>query len=210
MRPMFTYQTTRSIRAIVPLSALVCLLLCANVSHAMAIYTYTGNNFDEFPDNFDPPSGTYTTAMSVTGTFAVAVPLTLGPAVVDISGDVLSYSFSDGRSTLTEANSNMFNFNVGVTAGQIVAWSIELRQIFPVPTAIGDLSLTIRTVTGGDRGSIQECISLLGDLCFDAGLDLARVNGNPGTWETVVPIPPAIWLFGSALGLLGWIRRRST
>jgi hypothetical protein len=27
--------------------------------------------------------------------------------------------------------------------------------------------------------------------------------------STVVPIPPAIWLFGSSLGLLGWMRRRA-
>ncbi len=27
---------------------------------------------------------------------------------------------------------------------------------------------------------------------------------------TYVPVPPAVWLFGSALGLLGWIRRRTT
>jgi hypothetical protein len=25
---------------------------------------------------------------------------------------------------------------------------------------------------------------------------------------TIIPIPPAVWLFGSALGLLGWMRRR--
>jgi hypothetical protein len=27
---------------------------------------------------------------------------------------------------------------------------------------------------------------------------------------TAVPIPPAVWLFGSALGLLAWIRRKET
>ena len=27
---------------------------------------------------------------------------------------------------------------------------------------------------------------------------------------TVVPLPPAVWLFGSGLGLLGWFRRRQT
>lgn len=27
---------------------------------------------------------------------------------------------------------------------------------------------------------------------------------------SIVPVPPAVWLFGSALGLLGWIRRRTT
>jgi hypothetical protein len=39
-------------------------------------------------------------------------------------------------------------------------------------------------------------------------------NGFPlqkGNWlvrSTVVPVPTAVWLFGSALGLLGWMRRK--
>jgi hypothetical protein len=31
-------------------------------------------------------------------------------------------------------------------------------------------------------------------------------DGNPG--NAVVPVPAAVWLFGSALGLLAWMRRR--
>ena len=37
-------------------------------------------------------------------------------------------------------------------------------------------------------------------------------NGNfksTGFAVTTVPVPAAVWLFGSALGLLGWIRRRT-
>jgi hypothetical protein len=32
-----------------------------------------------------------------------------------------------------------------------------------------------------------------------------RIDAPP-----VIPLPPAVWLFGSALGLLGWMRRKST
>ena len=30
-----------------------------------------------------------------------------------------------------------------------------------------------------------------------------------GIGISVVPVPAAVWLFGSALGALGWLRRRS-
>jgi hypothetical protein len=48
-------------------------------------------------------------------------------------------------------------------------------------------------------------------------LDSAGLSGGAGGGEAryffqfqveVVPVPPAVWLFGSALGLLGWIRQR--
>lgn len=31
-----------------------------------------------------------------------------------------------------------------------------------------------------------------------------------GAFATVIPVPAAVWLFGSALGLLGWLRRSRT
>lgn len=34
-------------------------------------------------------------------------------------------------------------------------------------------------------------------------------QGQIWTFQAVVPVPAAVWLFGSALGLLGWVRRRS-
>jgi hypothetical protein len=53
-------------------------------------------------------------------------------------------------------------------------------------------------------------------MTFDTLL-LTAINTGSGTMTSVeidaigvVPVPPAVWLFGSALALLGWIRRRQT
>ena len=39
-------------------------------------------------------------------------------------------------------------------------------------------------------------------------LDVQEFLIGPGA--TVVPVPAAVWLFGSALGMMGWVRRKST
>jgi hypothetical protein len=39
--------------------------------------------------------------------------------------------------------------------------------------------------------------------------DFGRNFMSMGIAITTVPVPAAIWLFGSALGLLGWARRRT-
>jgi len=35
------------------------------------------------------------------------------------------------------------------------------------------------------------------------------VGGADSDWIAAVPVPAAVWLFGSGLGLLGWMRRKS-
>ena len=101
--------------------------------------------------------------------------------------------------------------------------SLAMQNIAPAP---GDGPLTITgSLVGG--GQIQTVLNVTGDwnnYVFDAGWsDLTQVllggtsasgfNGivvdniatTPGS---VVPIPAAVWLFGSALAGLGWMRRR--
>jgi hypothetical protein len=39
-------------------------------------------------------------------------------------------------------------------------------------------------------------------------LTLSELTITGTVTEAVVPVPAAAWLFGSALGLLGWVRRR--
>ena len=40
------------------------------------------------------------------------------------------------------------------------------------------------------------------EIALDSAVQVAR-------FTQVVPVPPAVWLFGSALGMLGWVRHRS-
>ena len=45
------------------------------------------------------------------------------------------------------------------------------------------------------------------NLDANAFLAMAVMDGDVGIFS-VVPIPASVWLFGSALGLLGWMRRK--
>jgi hypothetical protein len=51
-------------------------------------------------------------------------------------------------------------------------------------------------------------VPFLGDG-FDGDFDNGKFTAA-GYAVTTLPVPAAAWLFGSALGLLGWMRRRST
>ena len=48
-----------------------------------------------------------------------------------------------------------------------------------------------------------------GQLILSNGIDTALAGTHYMTFNTVVPVPAAVWLFGSALGLMGVARRRS-
>ena len=73
-------------------------------------------------------------------------------------------------------------------------------------------------VTGGFGGSENEWLFIWNGVAdalnyqfdFNAAessmsLDQLAIYASPAA---VVPVPAAAWLFGSALGLLGWVRRR--
>jgi hypothetical protein len=48
------------------------------------------------------------------------------------------------------------------------------------------------------------------DFECSASQEFRFINGGTVNGAAVIPILPALWLYGSALGLLGWMRRRKT
>ena len=185
---------------------LLIALLLAGGSLQAATYTYTGTLFTNIT-NVTPPTGTYTDAMSVTGQFSVAAPLAANLGMgTDITGQVTSFSFFDGRNTITEVNAPLANFDYTflVTtdgAGNISGSNITVSRPL-TPLGVGGQAWTIFVGTGGSTGTIEEVL-VTGPNGFDIGESI-----TPGTW-TLIPIPATVWLFGSALGLLGWVRRRT-
>ena len=185
---------------------LIALLLSSAPVLATTTYVYTGTNFDSIGDD-TPPDGTYTTSMKVTGQFTVAEPLTGAP--INFGDLILSYSFSDGRQTLTEANSEVGSAFVVPDENNVFEfWAIAfINRSFGGPETVGEEIRRVVTRTGSDGedvGSITiQCLAL------DCPEDFGRFSSPiPGTWS-VVPVPAAAWLFGSALGLLGWMKRKA-
>lgn len=99
----------------------------------------------------------------------------------------------------------------------------ELGDMVGYSTDAGNVRRAIITTDNG--GTITDLNSLVTDLNGFSVLSSAHdVNESGqiigyGTLEngevaafllTPVPVPAAVWLFGSALGLLGWVRRRSS
>jgi cyclophilin family peptidyl-prolyl cis-trans isomerase len=176
--------------------------LIAVVSPASAsVYTYDGKPFTSVVDgpNID---GSYTTSLEVDGSFSVNGSLQANLSNQDITGLVQTFSFKDGRGSITEANNDdaKTQFFVSTDAsGNITAWKINLST--PAPSA-GQQSHRILASNSilGDLGQITQCNN---DGCASPYNESAYVRGNFGTWTTDISsaVPePSTW----AMMILGF------
>lgn len=194
--------------------ALISCCALAEQAKSATVYNYTGQNFTAF-GIFDitPPDGAYTTSMSVTGSFTLQNPLlpNLPLPGTNITADVLDFSFSDGRSTITNANATFFSFIVTTDAlANISLWAVFLQLDDPTyPTVVGSQRRQIFSTFSSDTGQIFEVVDVAQGL---AQVDRGLIERSPGTWSVAeTPVPAALPLFVTglgALGLLGWRRKK--
>ena len=189
------------------MSAVCILALTAFKANAAVVYSYTGNNFI----NAISP---YTTDMNITLQFTTAVPLSATGGMTDVTSEVLSYTMFDGRKTLTEVDAeSSFFLNIDAMTGLPIEWSISASNA--IGKSVGDIVNRMIMFFGvnGSQDFAEE--GVCGDETCTGWDDIifAEVfnpQGASGSWS-VVPIPAAVWLFGSGLiGLIGIARRKKS
>lgn len=191
-------------------SIVLCVLSIS--AFASTIYTYVGPNYSS-------ASGDFTTDMNITGSFEVASPLTMQDSG-DIGTLITSYSFTNGIH-ISGANTRpvgIFSItNVEINAaGNIFEWDISLEGYDFTPNPGNFVGIRTRK---NDQAAEEETTAYqcnIGNpfptncIALFAAVTTEGQGGGTGTWTiTTVPIPAALWLFASALGLLGWGRRKA-
>jgi len=120
-----------------------------------------------------------------------------------LAGDLLLSGVSDDGSATT--NGALFEFRFGNAEGYITD---PLNRTLGEPFAGqqysgGGMILTLNdgVMLGGGGG-------LAANDFFESTDWVAQDWTGTGFGDVFVPVPAAAWLFGSALGLLGWLKRR--
>ena len=180
------------------------LLVAWSPAHAAVTYQYAGAAYDTLESGGSFPGSNYTTSMSLSGSLTLDSPVP--NFLADISGSILDYSFTDGLVTYTPSNSFVELANARDIGGTIALWDLLLGTTV---ADVGDITSSFRTGwSAGDVAIQQICLGLgSGGRCAAVSPEpfIRALATEAGAW-TVVPLPVTAWLFGSALGLLGWIR----
>lgn len=149
----------------------------------------------------------------------VYTPGTLAPFAGSIEHD--GAIFLTDAATQTAAIT-IGDFTIGFDAARVGTASPDANGFFVKDNI--DTGLVLFDIANGIIEALEGSLVLAGDFVVspelsaflnDAGLVDTEVTGlDMGLGMTVanssiIPVPAAVWLFGSALGLLVWVRRRA-
>ena len=203
------------IKSIIGATCIYILSIAAAPAFGSVIYSYTGNNFDAFSS----PSS-YTTSNAVTGNIELAGALS--SSLIDRPVVPLSFSFYDGVRTITEINATRSNFYISTdAAGLISGWTVQViidilggSEVEGGETQIIGSTNLEQAGIFFDIGKSDMCNGNVNVICTNSVIDYGRVDAA-GAWAVqsgdvgAVPVPAAVWLFGSGLlGLVGVARRK--
>ena len=192
------------------IASAITLALCGTANAASVTYDYLGNDFESF---FTLDSNGITVNTST-------LPATIGPRITGsatfadgIENQVTSYFLTDGINTLdTTLNSPAMGFGMTFINGNVDTWNIALSTFEIIDSTLkgnGLLSF-FDGFAGRDASDKYEFINGLLVLDDRGGtLDTAG-----GSWSlrqeqvSAVPVPAALPLMASALGLFGFARRK--
>jgi len=127
-------------------------------------------------------------------------------------GVVFSYSFDEAQ--LGDVLPN----HVGIAVTNAFAVDISMEGFDKDGLSIGTFLMSLAATSLSSELSPAQFIGLQGDVglssvsyTFDFVDALSTIEIDHFQYgdATIVPVPAAVWLFGSALGLLGWMRRKT-
>jgi len=187
---------------------IVAVLLLPGISSATTLYRYTYHGGPEYElMTQDLPQG----VGQMTGYFDFLAPLEAGwhPYLSPIS-----YSFTDGLTSINENSGYELNyFEAHISeSGEIdyhgFHFSVPIAELTDPFHHISFLANTYGEQTEYCSADCTPQNWMYADA-IALTTDFAGAGITAPYWTTtVIPIPAAIWLFGSCLGWLGWLRRR--
>jgi len=189
------------------LAVILIALTPTNANAIPEVYTYTGDFFNTF-SNPSPPDPNYSTLDNVTGTFTV--PSAFPASMPSLSINPTSFSFSDGRTTLTNLSplltSTMFTISTDTNA-DILLWSIFIETGAQAFVGSQAFRIATRNTSPFDEGRISEVVQTgIGGF---SNTDIGSLTGRPGTWTSApIPEPSTMLLLASGLAGLGFFRWR--
>ena len=160
------------------------------------------------------------TTLSSTGLYSAASSIGSSPYTASILADnITDLSISGGVATGTAYSCEEGTFLAGVGASGCGGHNFGANNLNESATVWGP-GLTISQTIGGDdvstAGAPRDISAYnFSSAVFDGttltvgtGIAVGSAGGEAMVFTTTIPVPAAVWLFGSALGLLGWVRRR--
>ncbi|NDP43097.1 MAG: hypothetical protein GZ089_10355 [Aromatoleum sp.] len=211
-----------TLRVVSGLIGLVVSLLLQGAALAQpTTYVYSGTNYVA-------PTGTFTTGMRISGSFTTANPLpanmpftAIGPAG---DGRAIAWSFSNGISTFTQANSSELYgqssyFGVATDSlGNISTYTFGLVSPLP-PHSVGTTIEFMYILANAQIQALNQavCAGVTANLCTNlpfAGTGTVAENAESGSFRPnfqapQVPVPTlsegALFVLAALLGLLGLI-----